>query len=331
MEEHYYVNDWRWVDLTALGTVESITFRMDSSRKNDWGPTTPTYFCMDDFNGVAPSTTGIATFEEIAIDPESSYNGAGVEGKEITNSWGMTCIQSTFRSGGYDFTTIYDPNYASWSGFAVSNETSTSYASYSDQFRNCVGAGYDGSNNYAVVYPSVMHEAIVMTNGPETISGMYITNSAWNVSAYTEGDGMTPGIFTIGDWCKLTITGEHTDGTTTNKEVYLADYRSENPSNHYYINQWQWIDLSSLGEVQKIWFEVTSSRNNDWGMTTPGYFCMDNFNGEPDATVGISCPHTPQLGTTKDGPIFTLQGVKVEGTLKPGVYVKNGHKLIIKN
>ena len=66
-------------------------------------------------------------------------------------------------------------------------------------------------------------------------------------------------------------------------------------------------------------------------MTTPGYFCMDNFNGEPDATVGISCPRTPLLGTTKDGPIFTLQGVKVEGTLKPGVYVKNGHKLIIKN
>lgn len=330
VEEHYYVNDWQWVDLTALGTVESITFRMDSSRKNDWGVTTPTYFCMDDFNGVAPATTGVATFEEMALNPDSYYNGAGAEGIEVMNSWGMTCIQSTFRSGGYDFTTVYDPTYGSWSGIGVSNDTGNTYAALSDQYRNCVGGGYDGSSNYAVVYPSAFNEAIVMTNGPETISGMYITNSAWNVQAYTEGDSMTPGAFAAGDWCKLTITGEHADGTTTNQEVYLADYRSENPANHYYINQWQWIDLSALGEVAKIWFGVSSSRNNDWGMTTPGYFCMDNFNGEPDATVGISCPRTPQIATTTDNTIYTLQGVKVEGPLKPGVYVKNGHKYVVK-
>ncbi len=329
--DHYYVKDWQWVDLSSLGTVESITFRMNSSRKNEWGMTTPGYFCIDDFNGVAPATSNVATFEEIVLAAESNYNGAGAEGIEVTDSWGMSCIQSTFRSGKYEFTTVFNPTYYSWSGFAVSNETSTSYASYTtDQYRNCVGTGYDGSSNYAVVFPSSMHEGIIMSDGAETISGMYITNSAWNVNAYTEGDGMTPGAFDTGDWCKLTITGQHADGTTTDQEVYLADYRSEDAASHYYINQWQWVDLSSLGEVAKIWFEVSSSRNNEWGMTTPGYFCLDNFNGEPDATVGIDCPRTPQIEKTADNTVYTLQGIKVEGSLQPGIYVKNGHKFIVR-
>ncbi|MBQ0074314.1 MAG: DUF4465 domain-containing protein, partial [Prevotella sp.] len=51
----YYVKDWRWVDLTSLGdNVINVQFTITSTKASGWGPTTPTYFCMDDFNGVAP-------------------------------------------------------------------------------------------------------------------------------------------------------------------------------------------------------------------------------------------------------------------------------------
>ena len=307
--DHYYIKDWRWVDLSSLGKVESITFRMDSSRKNDWGMTTPGYFCMDDFNGAAPAT---ATFEEIALQPESAYNGAGVEGETVTDIYGSQVTKSKFVSGGYQFTTLYNAAWGSWSGFAVSNETSTTYASYADQYRSCVGHGYDGSSNYAVVFPSAMGEAVEPVAGPKQISGMYVTNSAWNVYAYTVGDGMTPGAFSTGDWCKLTITGTHADETTATTEVYLADYRSENAADHYYLDQWQWVDLSSLGEVKSLIFEISSSRNNDWGMTTPGYFCMDNFDGQPDGTVGIR--HTMTSNTTATETLrYTLDGKRING------------------
>lgn len=284
--DHYYLTDWTWVDLTPLGKVTSLTFQLDSSRKNDWGMTTPGYFCMDDFNGVAPAA-GVATFEEIALEPESAYNGAGVEGETITDIYGSQSIKSQFASGAYRFTTIYTPSWGSWSGIAVSNETSTAYATYADQYRCAVGHGYDGSANFAVVFPSGNNETVEPVDGPTVISGMYVTNSAWNVSAYTQGDGMTPGAFTTGDWCKLTITGTHADGTTATTDIYLADYRSENEADHYYLDYWQWVDLSVLGEVSNLTFAITSSRANEWGMTTPGYFCMDNLGGEPDETVGI--------------------------------------------
>ena len=31
-----------------------------------------------------------------------------------------------------------------------------------------------------------------------------------------------------------------------------------------------------------------------------------------------------------DQSVYTLQGVKVEGALKPGIYIKNGHKFVVK-
>ncbi len=46
-----FVDDWKWFDLSTLGTVKTITFTVDGSRKNAWGSTIPSYFCMDNFNG----------------------------------------------------------------------------------------------------------------------------------------------------------------------------------------------------------------------------------------------------------------------------------------
>ena len=45
--------------------------------------------------------------------------------------------------------------------------------------------------------------------------------------------------------------------------------------------------LEGFEIIDDLTFAITSSRTNEWGMTTPGYFCMDNLGGEPDETVGI--------------------------------------------
>lgn len=62
----YYVKDWRWVDLTSLGDkVINVQFAINSTKCNSYGPTTPTYFCMDDFGGVAPETDAEMATEDI--------------------------------------------------------------------------------------------------------------------------------------------------------------------------------------------------------------------------------------------------------------------------
>jgi hypothetical protein len=47
--EDYIVKDWRWVDLSTLGNVDSLTFIMTSSDVGTYGINTPLFFCIDNF------------------------------------------------------------------------------------------------------------------------------------------------------------------------------------------------------------------------------------------------------------------------------------------
>lgn len=44
-----YNEDWAYVDLKKLGKVTAIGFKMSGTKKNSYGCTTPSYFCIDNF------------------------------------------------------------------------------------------------------------------------------------------------------------------------------------------------------------------------------------------------------------------------------------------
>ncbi len=48
----YIVDDWTWVDLSGLGTVDRIEFTLSSSDVGSFGMNTPAYFAMDCLNAV---------------------------------------------------------------------------------------------------------------------------------------------------------------------------------------------------------------------------------------------------------------------------------------
>ena len=54
-DDDYILNTWEWFDLSSLGEVASISFSLESTIGNGGGMLTPAYFCMDDFNGIAPT------------------------------------------------------------------------------------------------------------------------------------------------------------------------------------------------------------------------------------------------------------------------------------
>ena len=49
-----YINEWTYVDLSALGKIDAIKFSMSSSDTGDWGMNTPAYFAMDNFGAAKP-------------------------------------------------------------------------------------------------------------------------------------------------------------------------------------------------------------------------------------------------------------------------------------
>lgn len=52
--DHYVVDSWQWLDLLALGKVDAIEFKMEGSKNNAYGLTTPAYFCMDNIGDERP-------------------------------------------------------------------------------------------------------------------------------------------------------------------------------------------------------------------------------------------------------------------------------------
>ena len=218
-----------------------------------------------------------ATFEDLYLEPESNWHG-------YTND--PDYYKGNFYSGSFGFSNTYMSDWNSWNGFAYSNRTSTSFSSFlKDDCNSAVGHGADGSSNYGVAYVADMFGTTEMTlsntTEEESVEGMWITNTAWVVDAILNGDGME-GKFGKNDWLKLTLTGLKADGSETeSKDYYLADFRASDSRDRWYLDTWQWIDLSPLGEVSKIRFSIDSSKKNQWGITTPTYLCLDNVGTGP--------------------------------------------------
>lgn len=280
--DHYYVNDWQWVDLSELGKVKELTFHMEASRSNAYGYTTPLYFCMDDFNGEAPrKPEGPATFEDLDLADESYWNGSDGTG--------------SFVSGGYRFENGYElSEYGAYAyGFYYTNLTSTTSTGYTEMYNSIVGHGAENSKTYATYNVNEYNPKgveVISSEDGEVVSGFYVTNSAYAYASMTHGDSYGKR-FGTNDWFKLTITGYDAAGEQTGTvDFYLADLRDI--ANAYILDTWRWVDLTSLGKVKRLGFTMSSSDTGMWGMNTPAYFCMDNLGGvapenEEPITTGI--------------------------------------------
>lgn len=268
----------------------------------------------------------VATFENLWTDPEDGFwmgdFSKGVEG-------------STFVSGSFRFSNFASDTYGGepttpfWGNYAYSQTTTNTFETYIiDQFNNAVGGGADNSETFLVAYPQGGTIDVINNENGAVVPGMYITNNAWVVDAILHGDGMSTadgtetGAFTgnigfqTGDWFLLTITADNGKSI----EYYLADYRSADETQHYYVNDWQWLDLSSLGTVKSLSFFLTSSRRNKWGTTTPSFFCLDNIGAEEPAGNGITTNiKGTQVEESAEG-IYSIDGkVLTQGSKQKGV------------
>ena len=248
------------------------------------------YVTVTDANGKQASDTCrvvvtgkavTATFENLYLDGESFWAGPDTKGQAVPGMYGGEDVNGSFVSGSYQFSNSYNTKFASWSGFAYSNRTATNFNTITpDQYNNVVGHGYDNSENFAVAFNS---GEIKVLNSPltgDSIRGLYITSSAYaaNTILYAKEEDYAHK-FEKDDWMKVTFTGYHADGTETKMDYYLADYRADKKADRYCLDTWQWVDLRSLGKVTSIKFSLSGSDSGAFGLNTPAYFCIDNFNG----------------------------------------------------
>ena len=314
-----YLEGWTKIDLSGFGNdVTMLTFTFDAHNSG-----IPLYACIDNIE-VVTDVEGPATFENLALDDESFWNGTDDTG--------------SFVSGGYRFENghqVYDYGegviFHYCYGFYYTNRTATTYTgdAVNEQYNSAVGHGAEGSSNYATYNLNLSDDpkGVDVLGEPQVISGCYLTNNAYAYLSMKNGENYTKQ-FQQGDWFKLTVTGFDAEGAETGTvDFYLADLRSENEADHYILDEWRWCDLTSLGAVKRLEFNMSSTDNSDWGMNTPAYFCMDNLGGvkPDDDTTGICLQ--PTANSQRQEATYDLQGLRVAQPTH-GLYIINGKKVI---
>ena len=316
------VNSWLTVDLTSLGSVFGLDFGLTSSDNGQWGMNTPAYFAMDNLKATG-FTDG--DFETPALtNAESAWFGQDQTLSTSTN----------FTSGFYSFENTY--SVASWGSYSQA----WSYSSYTDvttsgsgnQYSSIVGNG-ESSDQYGVCNATAYTDNRLFSTSQVafTPTGAYFTNTTYAALSMENGDAFATQFGDVSnsasgeDWFLLTIYGLDSDSTHNGDSVnfYLADYRFADNSEDYIIDEWTWVDLSSLENVYGLDFVLSSSDNNTGGMLTPQYFAMDNFDG---TVAGIQTNSANQLSAFPN-PTSGELNINIESGSIVSIYDINGRLL----
>lgn len=280
---------------------------------------------------ILPETFSAASFEEavFAMEANNVYRPASFK---VGDNWlisGAVAVDSkvedwTMYGAGYGYTGTQIVNYAS----------DAVIADYSDAYLPMAAPAVAHGNNYASVNIMGAFEQIKLTK--TTLSGMAVTNTAFNVNAFLNGDYMSieeagKGLpFHQDDYFKLTIKGLDGENVTGSVEFYLADFRTK--GDWKYAANWQWVDLTTLGEVDGLQFELEGTKKNNFGMTTAAYFCVDNIGGnKADCNLGEMTKVIP-TGIENNSSAQPAQKMMLNGQLqiRRGEHIYNAAGQVIR-
>lgn len=230
-------------------------------------------------------------FEDLGIGPDSFYDGSDGAGG--------------FTSHGAGFGNSYDPTFGAWEGWSASTTTDTMTPGFGNQYSAISGGGQGGSDTYGVSY--AFTPSSVSFADEFEVMGAYLTNATYSYLAMQGGGpfgfskqfGGTTG--DDPDFFMLTITGIAGGSAVGSVDFYLADYRFTDNTQDYLIDDWTWVDLTSLGAVSELRFSLSSTDNDlVFGMNTPAYFAMDSLIYAPEPrSAALLAVGLAALGATR--------------------------------
>ena len=219
-------------------------------------------------------------FDDLSLSPESYWNGSGGLGGFTS---GSASFNNTFTDWGGGFT--------SWEGFAYSNLTQqeTPPTAMPGQYTAISGSGQTPAN-YGIGFVGWAGLPTMSLAEPMQLDEAYFTNNRSAYYSMLNGDSFAKQFGGASgddpDWFLLSIEGfDDQQNSTGTVDFYLADYRFSENSLDYIVNDWSRVDLSSLGVVQEVTFNLSSSDTGDLGMNTPAYFAMDTVIPEPSVCL----------------------------------------------
>lgn len=242
--------------------------------------------------------------EDIAVPKDITLNELSLE------RFTYQIPENGFSSGPINFNTLKKSG-NDYSGFCYSNRNNRSFvSSEEDNYINMFSVYTNYPNRteaYAIAH--VADDAAFLTiDTPSVVEHILVANTTYAYLAMQYGDvygteaspatnpnleakpkgvweSYVPGgvkkMNEEGDFLKLKIYG-YKGGTQVGQvDFYLCTRKAdpENPTYDYVMNDWVKVDLTGLGEVDKLSFEMESSDIDvvTGKMRTPAYFCLDGI------------------------------------------------------
>lgn len=221
----------------------------------------------------------VANFENNALpQTDTFWNGQSMP------------LGTTFTSADAIFPNDYDTTWGGYwrGGWAYSNMTDTTNGTSANLYAARPGVGYGGSATYATGQQNAWINLTSNAIG-KVVDGFYVTNSTYaarvieNGNSFSRKFGDTTGTGHNGpqgsypDYFLLSVYG-YSNGARNADSVnfYFADFRGPD-SLDYIVEDWQWVDLQTLGNVDSLQFVMRSSDEGAFGINTPLFFCIDDF------------------------------------------------------
>lgn len=142
------------------------------------------------------------------------------------------------------------------------------------------GGGANGSNRFLISFGNFdpafdpdldLRPEIKFSDGKaRAIKGCQVNSTTYFVNITQNGNPFSPAM-KDGEEIKIYATGYDAAGRE-GKSVSMTIARKGNV-----IKEWTSWDLLPLGEVVSVKFNIKGGNTDEWGMTTPKYFAIDNI------------------------------------------------------
>ncbi len=256
----------------------------------------------------------ISNFENLLTSSGNTLNGSEAQ------------LGTAYTSGNAIFQNYYDTAFGGYwrDGFAISSVVDSTTGDFTNLYGVITGTGFEQSTTWAVGQNGAVVNLMSGARN-EAVSGVYVTNTTYAHDVIRDGSqfskpfggdtGDDPDFFALS--AKGYVNGSL---TTDSALVYLADYRFEDNSLDYIENQWVWLDLSSLGAVDSLVFNLHTTDVGEFGPNTPFFFALDNFTMASDP-VGIFTYNKVQLSVF---PNPTTEVIHVSEGAIDAIFNSNG-------
>lgn len=253
----------------------------------------------------AAALMSTAMFAELQVADFENINLAAEQELKFAND-----TTGFFESGSFEVqqTVAYEGTYVS--GAVISSHTDTDFESYLDANKSIAGGAYEGQN-YVVFYVNAWGDPDKITlKEAAVIPGMYVCNNVYAYNSMKNGDATAGEPFGESDWFKLTVHG-YLNGKTVNASVFVDLAEGTN-----IIDKWTYVDLTELGQVDALSFEMSGSRTGQYGLNTPSYFCIDNLGAEaPTEAISNTNAAVKAVKTVRNGQVVIIRGDKTFNVL----------------